>query len=305
MDSAGKDAGKSFAQNLTDAATKGIAALLGFKAVKKLFVEIGQSMKEISENIDKFNDKIDVAGFRDKKKRDQVGSMSEFEQREIVGAEEQRQGWFDKMKLAGAKLGALGTTSFLTYAGMLKGKGFEESRQDVMAEQRRIWDGMKAVQAEKDAAKAIAEQTKAAAAAEELRLKHKEAYNKAVDEEMKKWLQANALQRAVQQWHLDQAKGARDRMNARIQVAGEHNQGVMEDAAFGNPTALDDWQQRAAGAIGDRQKYAQEFRHMKSIRDQQLEARKQKTANTTQQVMDRLFEMTQTGKLPVKVELDK
>lgn len=305
VDGEGQKTSESLSKNMSGAATKIITAFLGFQTVKKVFTEIRDSLKEVSDNIDKFNGKVDVAGYGEKKKKELYGSLSEEDQRDIVSAQFQTTGFFDKIKIQAAKFGALAVTSAQTYAGMLGGKSFEESFSSVRAEQKGIWQGMKAAQVEADLKKIAEDKTKT----EVERAKAKAAYL----ELLKREYLLEREQDKIRTRASDAAGGMRQQQikefqanwETRKQIAGDYNMQAMYDNLPGNPEAGERRNADQADLVDRIRAYgAQKPKTIRERMRDQLAARNQPKM-TAQEAMAKLASVIQQDAMVVRVKLAK
>jgi hypothetical protein len=301
VDEDGKKTSSSLEQSLTGAATKAIAAFVGFKTVKKVFTEIRDAMKEVSQGIDEFNTKIDAAGYAKQKKKELYSQLSDSEQRDIVTAQFQTTGFFDKIKIQAAKFGALAVTSAQTYAGVAGGKGFEESFQGVRGDQKKIWAGMQIAASEEKLKKLAEEKAKAekeqtAARAQRIKL---------IDAEMKAWREQNAIARGIMQARQDRVNAWRANASERIAIAGEYNAQAMLTNLPGNPEAGEKRNADQAALVDRIRAYgAQRPKTIREKMQDALAARNQPRI-TAQEAMNKLASIIKEDAMLVRVKLAK
>ena len=305
-DAAGKSTAQSLEKSLAGAATKIMGAFLGFNAIKKTFNEINQSMQEVTDNIEKFGQKASVSGFLAQKQQKLYGRISENDQMEIAGAQAQKTGLFEGLKIQAAKFGALATTSAFTYAGMLKGKSFDESFNDVRGNQKQIWAEMKALKLQEDGAKLIEKQVED----EKERVRLKVEYINLVKAEHEAWRKDAKLKEQVavgrRTMEATQSSAHDANFQERLNLAGDNNYEAASDAMFGNPTAQEDWAARVANASASwSQRVAAATAPRKGIREQIKERRAAHPRLSTQDVMNRLSALIKDDAVAVKVKLDQ
>jgi hypothetical protein len=217
VDQAGKETAKNFGDRMVTSLKRTAGAALGLGLILKTIRMINQAFDETAAKIDKFNDKIDAAGYRDRKDRDDVSKISEDDQQKIVTAQFQKTGLLDMVKLKAAKAAAVATTSGLIFADFLKSGNMDKSTKRVLDEQKAIWEGMKSVQAEKDMAAAAQEKLDTEAKLAKLR----EDSNKISMDDLKKWREDNRLNTAIETYHLNEQLAARKKITDQIQLQSD------------------------------------------------------------------------------------
>lgn len=143
-------AAETIGTKLTRSIGKAAAGFVAWSFAKKIIGEVNKALDEAATKIDKFNDKIDAAGFKDKRDKAAVASLPESVQREILAAQFEKTTLLDGIKLKAAQAAARAWTAGRVWAGVLRTGSFDESMQNVLGGQKELWNGMKAAQAEKD-----------------------------------------------------------------------------------------------------------------------------------------------------------
>lgn len=301
-----KDTGKTVEDRIGGAAVKAIAAFMGFNAVKRIFREISQDLKEVSEGIEKFGEKASVSGYLEQQARKKYKAILPEDQKEIAAGAAQASNFWTQAKIEMADLGALFVSSVATYANMFKhGESFGSARQRQRGKQAEIWGEMKALKLQEDAAKAIEKQTKD----EKERVRLRKEYLALLQAEHDAWRKDAKLKEQAAVGRRTAEAGIRagkaSSWQERVAIAAEYNENAMLMNLPGNPTAGDKRNADQAALVERIRAYgAQKPKTLRERLQEQIAARQQKTM-TAQDAINKLASIINEDAMQVKVKLAK